>query len=308
MNSLKWHIFCRILAVVLSCVGGIFLRIPSASGELIVRDRCSQVRCPQGRKPTRVCMADPGRLSNSVYVIQTWGDCGESEKFVVQNYGEIEIVMQKMIDECKSIDGVHFQGHGEDGVQHTGELDAAVVSKASGFACLFNKGAEIKLSGCNVGRGCAGDLFLMSTAETLLHQGGKVNAASFYATTLLPGVMDSVSLNGLRRIIDYNPEQTPRVKWKYRSELLKSYESEGDSLADRCKVEFDVKLKQLLNERDRAKERGCHLDLPFVSQEKIQEYQFIIKSLDDPKYLETSAMNRSSLWTALQNVKAHRGI
>ena len=119
---------------------------------------------------------------------------------IVNSPEQIREILSQFANNCFRLKYLDFAGHGASGLMayKNGNLSSENTSEIlEGLECVMAEDAKIKFYGCNVGRGCVGEQFLLDSAKMLLPKGGSVEAFTWYASTPLPGVLahHSIDLN-----------------------------------------------------------------------------------------------------------------
>jgi hypothetical protein len=244
----------------------------------IFADVCSSNKCPKERQPTKICFVDPDVYSSVLTKVDVMASCGYFTPIVVtKDRNEIRFALEKLASECKTITQMRFAGHGEDGEQLVGDLDESSVQSLKGFGCLFSKNAEIDYMGCNVGKGCLGDMLLYQTAHTLLPNGGIVTAPTFYTSSPFPGILPHVSLNGKYRQLSFNSAKNPPDIWTQTGLTL----TNGGSIDKRCSAELDSLITEAKEAQKTAAKNGC-LSPFFLSGSQFDKFSSLHAVLDAP--------------------------
>jgi len=257
-----------------------------AAANLAVADICSTQKCPQGKQPTSICFSDAETYSNIMWKIATHTSCGYFTKVdMVETTAEISQKFDELIADCKTIKELRFVSHGSEGLQQAGYLDQETIQKLGKYSCAFDKNAEIKYDGCNVGKGCVGDMLLFQTAKNLLSiNGGSVRAATTYTFTV-PVILPHMSLNGKHRKINYNPTKTPSDSWTQTGLTT----SEGGSINEVCSNEMDELIEEFKSAKGSAIEKGCNMSYGSINSDRLREYQKIQRRLSSqPPYLQSA--------------------
>lgn len=265
-------------------------------------DVCSSVSCPKGRTPTAICFVDPTpgeRLRRASH----YAACGYFTEIVVAtNAQTIKEKLRQLATSCKSLDRITIKGHADDGYMSTGELDSGTVQELSPYSCLLNKNATIQFSGCNIGRGCSGDMLFYKTATSLLSKGGNIYGQTFYSSTFLPGIIPHFSLNGKYRTLNYSPNSKPPDRWSQSGLAV----SDGGDINERCSENLKELIDDYSNAKVSARKKSCSLSNDYVSTERLDSYKAIQTKLTrrPPPFLE--AANPSAwydLSSALDSLK-----
>ena len=258
---------------------------------------CSQSNCPKGREPTSICFIDPAVSSGALWKASSASACGYfTEKIVAPNVSTIARNLERLARECKSLDRLTTFGHGSDGHHSAGGLDNGTVQDLNRYSCLFNANAEIQFMGCNVGRGCSGDMLLFQAGKNLLGKGGTVTAPSFYASTSLPGIWPHTSLNWKNRELTYNPSNRPPDSWNQRGLAI----SNGGDINERCVNDLKDLMDNYSNAKVSARKRQCSITSDYVSNDRLNSYKEIQSKLarKPPPYLQQAT---SSAWYDLSS-------
>lgn len=115
----------------------------------------------------------------------------DESPLVVSTIGELATEMQRLANQCKRIKRLDIYGHGSPGTMALGSDDepstfdiVSLLYELKGMDCAMAAGAEIHFAGCNTGKGCRGENFMMAVARTLLNKGGAVHAAPAIVNSL----------------------------------------------------------------------------------------------------------------------------
>ena len=127
-------------------------------------------------------------------------------KLVSNTLFELPAYLQALANSCKRIKRLDISSHGSQGSADLDDdsvfrLDLVSLRVAyTGLDCAMAPQAEIHFDGCNVGRGCRGEDFLMGLAQILLPKGGSIEAPMNYAVAgrLVP--LAPISLSGTQAL------------------------------------------------------------------------------------------------------------
>ncbi len=187
------------------------------------------------KKPIGICFVDQS-FEGTFFEMGIPADCGYwSEKFFVGNKDDMEAKLRELSEKCTTISRLTFSGHGSPGY-HASGLRTGKVGFLRNYGCMLEEGINVRIDGCNVGRGCEGDMFLHDIAKNLFHgKQGSVNSPTHNSSTFLPGVIPSFSLNGVSRELRYNPSKkfSPE-EWTQTGLAI----SDGGTMAEHCKNEI----------------------------------------------------------------------
>lgn len=264
----------------------IFLYIIFSSKNLTAADLCSTKACPQGKEPISICFSEPEYYSNLMTRTDVFTSCGYFTKIIIaKTTADISKALDELIADCKTIKELRFTGHGFEGNQVAGDLNYQTVQNLEKYACAFHRKAEIEYMGCNVGKGCVGDMLLYQTAKNLLSvSGGSVKAATTYSIGI-PPILPTVSMNGKHRKLIYDPKKTPSDKWKMTGLAI----SDRGSINERCSNEMNELIEEFKAAKGEAIEKGCDLNYSPINRERLNEYKNLQRRLSlQPPYLQSA--------------------
>ena len=219
--------------------------------------------CPKGTTPVSIAFWSAevydGKLFQSSfapdYFYSRPGGIEDLGSHRVEGFGEIRQKVIEIANRCKRIKFLFIASHGANGLVAIGDetLDSSNVSSVlGGLDCAMAKGAAVEFGGCNVGRGCRGDDFMVETARLLLPKGGSVKAPTHYATGL-PGT-PRFSLNLTSQILVVGAGYTNPLFWVAPRT--------GEECRDYLWDEYSkiVNLKHELDFCDYSSERNLYID------------------------------------------------
>lgn len=231
--------------------------------------------CSDKKEPIRVCFVEKGFRSSPVFRPASLSTCGySSEKYFVNGQEDIKAIMNSLKTDCQSIEKLVFFGHGSPGVLSATGLNTGTSTMWKDFSCVLDKDARVLIEGCNVGKGCKGDMLLKSMAENLFStQAGSIRAPTFYASSILPGIIPHFSLNGKFRKVDFDP--TSGLNWSHTGLAL----GEDLSAADSCKKEILDLVSEVNLARARAERKNCAPTTFHMGEDALTEYQSLANGL-----------------------------
>ncbi len=270
------------------------------SGSVFASDPCSDVECPNGREPSSLCIVDPS-MTSLVFKFSAYAGCGYSTEIVTAKNDRLVMdALAKFAKECKSLDRLSLFGHGFEVITNSGGQSSNTVGYLLGFSCLFNKGAKIEYLGCNVGRGCEGDMLLYRAASRLLKQGGSVTAPTYYSATVAPGIIPHTSLNFKNRVLNFNPAGNPVDSWT-QSGLATS---DGGTINENCHREMDELIRKATVEKAKAEKKGCLTISDPSEKVKMISYQTLKDRVKDPDFFRNAdTLTWVALRAALKDLK-----
>lgn len=258
---------------------------------------CSSASCPKGRTPTTICFSDPETYSGVPWKTAATANCGYFTTVVVAtDTQKMRETFSQLAKECKSIDRMTLNGHGADGYQVAGGMDSGSVQDLNQYGCLFNRNATIHFTGCNVGRGCSGDMLFYKTAQSLLRNGGTITGNTFYSSTFLPGIIPHFSLNGKGRKLTYTPSKSPADSWTQTGLAI----TNGGDINERCSDHLKELMDDYSTAKVAARKKSCSLSNDYVNNDRLNSYKTIQTKLSKrpPPYLESSS---SDAWYDLSS-------
>ncbi|MFZ3229417.1 MAG: DUF4347 domain-containing protein [Pseudobdellovibrio sp.] len=262
---------------------------------------CSEQRCPNGKQSTSICFNHPDVGTESSFKAASAAACGYFTEIVTtKNIELIKSTLSRLARSCKSLDRLTLFGHGDDGYLQTGNLNSSSIRELSDYSCLFNKDAKVQFYGCNVGRGCSGDMLMYQAAKSLLGNGGTVTAPTFYASSFLAGIIPHFSLNGKSRKLFYTPSKNPPDSWTLTGLAI----SNGGTMNDRCSSELGDLMSNLDSVQKKAQQRGCSLIYNYVNNDRLRSYRTLQTRLSTrPQDLQSAADSWYDLGSAVYNLK-----
>jgi hypothetical protein len=240
-------------------------------------DVCGDNSCPNGKEATNVCLVDSGSFKQSKWTIRA--QCGAfSDIYVVDSIEDTAQKLSEMAKSCKSIKRLITAGHAYPGSTLAGNLNLQTIEKLAPYSCLFEQMSEIQFKGCNVGKGCIGDLFFHAVASTLLTKGGIVTGPTDYYDTELCFI--GFSVNGKSRKLTYNPsDKGLPYKWEITGLAI----SNGDSGPKHCANEINESLKKIQTDSENKELVSCAYGYDFYDKrleaKDIEAYQTLSSSL-----------------------------
>lgn len=246
---------------------------------------CSN-KCPNGRTPVPICFTSLEGYSTSTWRAAAASNCGSKAEIVIADkLIAMEETFHRLANECKSIDRMVLNGHGSDGNQVVGGgINSRSVQELKEFGCLFEKNAEIHFVGCNVGRGCKGDMLFLKAAQNLLPKGGTITGNTFYASSFFPWAIPHFSLNGKGRKLTYKPNQKPADSWTQTGLAI----SDGGNINQRCAKELGDLIEDYSGYKKQAQEKGCSSSYDLVRQSDLAAFSATHKRLkQSPPYLNS---------------------
>lgn len=271
-------------------------------GYAMAQDACRGIACPNGRTAIDICFIKSDVYSTPRWKLNAQAACGEqSEKFIIKRPRELVEVFEKLNKDCRSIRSAVFFSHGKIGEQEVGNLRAHTLSGIAPYACLFQQGSEIMMSGCNVGRGCRGDLLVFSMAKTLLHKGGSVTAPTFYTATMAPGIVPHFSMNGVNRQVLYSPDKNPPEQWAFTGAFADFGQDDID-VSHRCSDEMTAAIQAMSSAKAAAQSRGCSSPNELIRHDEIEQFRRLSEKImkdrravldnDETRVAVSSALHR----------------
>src|SRR5665647_2448310 len=174
--------------VILFIASWAFANLASAQNSGI----CQSYRCEKF-EPTKICLVDAEAYTDFRFKAAARTVCGRNTPMhLVHDDKELQSILTKYATSCKRISELVIHGHSSPGFLNlAGILPNSVRPLLGGYDCLMEPNAEVKVTGCNSGKGCAGGLLMYRLAETLLTKGGTLTAATSYT---IPGFSSTIPL------------------------------------------------------------------------------------------------------------------
>lgn len=177
-------------------------------------DPCRPRRCPNGVKETSVCFVDPDLAESSDPRSRSAsvGNCPVfGRQFVIRDVSDFDRAFGQVLDSCQRIKSLTFMGHGSPNYHGAGRLDRDGVGYLSRFKCAMADDVDVSVKGCNIGRGCLGQVFMGKFADALIPKRGTVVAPTHYGVTFL--VSPIFSINGTWRKLAFDRSKQPKENW-----------------------------------------------------------------------------------------------
>ena len=249
-------------------------------------DICEQQACPKGRIPIKICFNSTATNSGSYKKDATRVCYFSDKKILVSSNNDIRIAFDQAVKNCESLDEVIFNGHGDDGIQLTGDLNTVTIQGFKKYSCLFNKNASVEFLGCNVGKDCSGDLLMYQTAKTLLLKGGQVQANTDESISLIVGLTPPISSNLTGRKLIFEPEQSFADRWKFTG--LGHFKTEKD-MNVRCVEKIEGIVEKYEHFRKDFEKGNCAKSYTYMNSSKMAEINKIKNQLRAaPRFLQSS--------------------
>jgi hypothetical protein len=218
------------------------------------QDICEKANCPEGHQDMGVCFVDAAVRESTLRQWNIVAECDGAEIYYVESVSEITVILGELARQCKQISTLSFAGHGRPGEHGTG-LELANASALKAYTCLMTPNINVRLSGCNVGEGCAGDLFLMKVGQNLLHKwGGTVEAPTAMAITY-PFFVPFTSVNGRNRVFKYQPSSKTPSSWGLSGLAI----GNGGTWRETCSKEINGLYEAHKSAYKEATRRGCRV-------------------------------------------------
>ncbi len=232
--------------------------------------------CEGKEEKIDLCLIE-GSVSTGLQKVAGYANCGYwAERYVVNSETEVRSTLSNLAKSCKRVNNLVLEGHGSPGYHSIGiGLNSNVFD---GYSCLMAQDSYVRMVGCNVASGCVGDMFMHGLAEDLFSKNkGRINAPTFYASTVVPGVIPMFSLNGRSRDLQYDPKKRPPSTWGLTGLAIGS----GGTMADHCKSEITELIDDVNSARKRAERRRCEASTFHIGERKLSEYQTLANGLSD---------------------------
>ena len=173
--------------------------------------------CPEGTQDIALLIYDHTAFDTGFagtihgYLPYSWFDAGglPMETYTADGPEEIPLTLAELAAGCKRIKRLGFYTHGDLGYvafeKSRKGMDIHNVRSLLGpVQCAMAGDAWVGFGGCNVGRGCRGQAFMMEVARTLLSRGGgTVQAATNYVVGA--GGINIGSINGDDAVLKVKP-------------------------------------------------------------------------------------------------------
>ena len=234
-------------------------------------------KCEGKEEQIDLCFIEKSVLSTRILKVANYANCGYwSDRYVVNSESEVRKVLNTLAQGCKRVKNLVLMGHGRPGYHSIGISGDSNIFK--GFSCLMADDSYVRVLGCNIALGCIGDMFMHNLAKDLFSERkGRINAPTFYATTILPGIIPHFSLNGRSRELEYDPLRRPPESWNLTGLAI----SDGGTMTENCRDEITDLIKDIKSARKKA-ERKCKSSIfKRLGKEKLSYYQSFANGLPD---------------------------